>query len=367
MQLGGGIRDTRDNRRLARQGGSARVIIGTAAVRDPALVKDAARAYPGRIAVGLDARDGKVAVEGWVKDIDAVGARLSPAGLKMPASRLSSIPMSIATACWEGLNLAATIALANDHFNSGSCLGRLGLARPTCAARTRPRAPISQAPSSGARSYTGGSMVAALRFGRFSARHRQVDGCSMFEVRIIPCLDVKAGRVVKGVRFVGLRDAGDPVEAAGAYDAAGADELPSSTSPRLTRTAARILDVVAAHRGGIFTPLTVGGGVRTRGGHQRAARAGADKVSINTAAVNDPGWSARPPTTWARSASWSAIDAKRVAPQDEAGPLGDVHPRRARPTGLEAVAWARRSWRWRRRDPFHEHGSGRDQNGYDSS
>ena len=109
----------------------------------------------------------------------------------------------------------------------------------------------------------------------------------MLKTRIIPCLDVKDGRVVKGVNFVTLRDAGDPVEAAAAYDAAGADELCFLDITASHEDRPIIFDVVTPHRRACFMPLTVGGGVREIEDIRELLRAGADKVSINTAAVND--------------------------------------------------------------------------------
>src|SRR3954468_18259641 len=110
----------------------------------------------------------------------------------------------------------------------------------------------------------------------------------MLAKRIIPCLDVKEGRVVKGVRFVGLRDAGDPVEVARRYDAAGADEITFLDITASHEDRGTLLDVVERTAETIFTPLTVGGGVRAEADIKALLDAGADKVAINTAAVQDP-------------------------------------------------------------------------------
>ena len=110
----------------------------------------------------------------------------------------------------------------------------------------------------------------------------------MFKVRVIPCLDVKDGRVVKGVNFVDLRDAGDPVEAAIAYDAAGADELCFLDITATHENRGTMLDVVRRTAEACFMPLTVGGGVRTIDDIKTLLRSGADKVSINSAAVSQP-------------------------------------------------------------------------------
>ena len=158
----------------------------------------------------------------------------------------------------------------------------------------------------------------------------------MLNIRIIPCLDVKDGRVVKGVNFVGLRDAGDPVEAAIAYDAAGADEL-------------CFLDISASHEGrGIlmdqvsrvaeqcFMPLTVGGGVRSTDDFRRLLLAGADKVSINTAAVKRPDLVREAAEKFGSQCVTVAIDARQVGPDH-----WEIFTHGGRePTGINAVAFA---------------------------
>ena len=133
----------------------------------------------------------------------------------------------------------------------------------------------------------------------------------MLKVRVIPCLDVKDGRVVKGVNFVALRDAGDPVEQASAYDAAGADELMFLDITASHEGRGAILDVIARTADVCFMPLGVGGGVRTVEDARRILRAGADKVSINTAAVENPGLIAAAADAFGAQAVVLAIDAKR--------------------------------------------------------
>ncbi|HJO35539.1 MAG TPA: imidazole glycerol phosphate synthase subunit HisF [Gammaproteobacteria bacterium] len=156
--------------------------------------------------------------------------------------------------------------------------------------------------------------------------------------RIIPCLDVDGGRVVKGVRFLDIRDAGDPVEVARRYDAQGADELcfldiTASSDDR--RTLVHVVEQVAAE---VFIPLTVGGGVRSCEDIRRLLNAGADKVSINTAAVRDPDFVAEAAERFGSQCIVVAIDAKRVEPQRwEIFTHGG-----RRPTGLDAIDWARR-------------------------
>jgi len=160
----------------------------------------------------------------------------------------------------------------------------------------------------------------------------------MLARRIIPCLDVKGGRVVKGVGFVGLRDAGDPVEAATRYDREGADELCFLDITASHEERSILLDVVRATAECCFMPLTVGGGVRSVDDVRTLLRSGADKVSINTAAVEDPELVARAAERFGAQCIVLAIDAKQVAPG-----RWDVFTHGGRrPTGIDAVDWARR-------------------------
>ncbi|MDJ0935583.1 MAG: imidazole glycerol phosphate synthase subunit HisF [Kiloniellales bacterium] len=164
----------------------------------------------------------------------------------------------------------------------------------------------------------------------------------MLKARIIPCLDVKDGRVVKGVNFVDLRDAGDPVEQARVYDAAGADELCFLDITASHEKRDIILDVVRHTAEVCFMPLTVGGGVRTLEDIRALLLAGADKVSINTAAVADPDFVAAAARKFGNQCIVVAIDAKRVDKSGiESGFEVFTHGGR-KETGLDAVAWARR-------------------------
>jgi cyclase len=162
----------------------------------------------------------------------------------------------------------------------------------------------------------------------------------MLAKRIIPCLDVKDGRVVKGVNFVGLRDAGDPVECAIRYDHEGADEITFLDITASHEKRKTMLDVVARTADVVFTPLTVGGGVSSTDHIQLLLRAGADKVSINTAAVNNPELVRRAAEAWGNQAIVVAIDARRRA-GGSGPPAWEVFTHGGRtPTGLDAVEWA---------------------------
>jgi cyclase len=162
----------------------------------------------------------------------------------------------------------------------------------------------------------------------------------MLARRIIPCLDVKDGRVVKGVRFLDLVDAGDPVEIAARYDAEGADELCFLDITASHERRSIILDVVARTAERAFMPVTVGGGVRTVDDVRALLKAGADKVSINTAAVERPALVGEAAERFGTQCVVVAIDARRrVAADPGAGWEVFTHGGRT-PTGLDAVAWA---------------------------
>ena len=160
----------------------------------------------------------------------------------------------------------------------------------------------------------------------------------MLTVRIIPCLDVHAGRVVKGVNFVDLVDAGDPVEQARIYDAAGADELCFLDITASHEGRDTIFDVVRATAEQCFMPLTVGGGVRTVEDVRKLLLAGADKVSINSAAVANPDFVAEASRKFGAQCIVVAIDAKQVAPGEWSV---FVHGGR-KDTGMDVVGWAKR-------------------------
>jgi len=160
--------------------------------------------------------------------------------------------------------------------------------------------------------------------------------------RIIPCLDVKDGRVVKGVRFVDLRDAGDPVEAALAYDVQGADELVFLDITASHEARDTMLDVVRRTAEGIYMPLTVGGGIRSVDDVRRLLRAGADKVSLNTAALERPTVIREAVERFGSQCIVVAIDARREASRPGAADRWGVYTHGGRrPAGRDAIEWAR--------------------------
>jgi cyclase len=158
--------------------------------------------------------------------------------------------------------------------------------------------------------------------------------------RVIPCLDVTAGRVVKGVNFVDLRDAGDPVELAARYDAEGADELIFLDITASSDARDTMVDVVARTAEQVFIPLTVGGGIRTVDDARKMLRAGADKVSLNTAAIDRPQAITDVADEFGSQCAVVAIDARRRNAADAAAGWGVFTHGGRNPTELDAVAWA---------------------------
>ncbi len=157
--------------------------------------------------------------------------------------------------------------------------------------------------------------------------------------RIIPCLDVDEGRVVKGVKFVDIRDAGDPVEVACKYDREGADELAFLDITASSSNRGTILHIVEAVAERVFIPLTVGGGVRTVGDIRRLLAVGADKISINTAAVENPDFVSEAADRFGSQCIVVAIDARKISGSHQ--PAWEVYTHGGRtPSGLDAVQWA---------------------------
>lgn len=163
----------------------------------------------------------------------------------------------------------------------------------------------------------------------------------MYTKRIIPCLDVKNGRVVKGVSFVDLRDAGDPVECAAAYDRAGADELVLLDITATHEGRGTMMDIVERVAKTVFIPFTVGGGIRTTDDFKELLRAGADKISVNSAAVRNPDLINEAAEKFGSQCVVCAIDAKR---RENSG--WEVYLNGGRiPTGIDAVEWAKEAYK----------------------
>ncbi|KRT54676.1 imidazole glycerol phosphate synthase subunit HisF [endosymbiont of Ridgeia piscesae] len=164
----------------------------------------------------------------------------------------------------------------------------------------------------------------------------------MLAKRIIPCLDVDAGRVVKGVKFVEIRDAGDPVEVARRYNEEGADEITFLDITASSDDRDTIVHVVEQVASEVFIPLTVGGGIRTVDDVRRMLNAGADKVAINTAAVSDPEFVKEATTRFGSQCIVVAIDAKRVSGEGEPSKWEIFTHGGRKPTGIDAIEWAKK-------------------------
>jgi cyclase len=160
--------------------------------------------------------------------------------------------------------------------------------------------------------------------------------------RIIPCLDVDAGRVVKGVNFVDIRDAGDPVEVARRYDEQGADEITFLDITASSDDRETMVHVVEQVAGEVFIPLTVGGGIRSTDDIRRMLNAGADKVGINTAAVHNPEFVKEAAERFGSQCIVVAIDAKRVSAEGEPARWEIFTHGGRKPTGIDAVEWAKK-------------------------
>jgi cyclase len=169
----------------------------------------------------------------------------------------------------------------------------------------------------------------------------------MLAKRIIPCLDVKAGRVVKGIKFLNLQDAGDPVEAARFYDREGADELTFLDITASHEQRNIIIDVVKKTAEKVFMPLTVGGGIRTMDDIRALLKAGTDKVSINTAAIKEPGFVKKASRRFGSQCIVVAIDAKRKnennVKKEKSRSSWEIYTHGGRhPTGIDAIDWAKK-------------------------
>ena len=164
--------------------------------------------------------------------------------------------------------------------------------------------------------------------------------------RIIPCLDVDNGRVVKGVKFVEIRDAGDPVENARRYNLEGADELTFLDITASSDDRDTMVHVVEAVAREVFIPLTVGGGIRELGDIRRMLNAGADKISINTAAVFNPEFVAHAADKFGSQCIVVAVDAKRVSPAEEAGSWQIFTHGGRKPTGIDVIEWVEKMDRY---------------------
>ena len=286
VELSGGIRDD-ESLAAALATGCRRVNLGTAALEDPEWCAAAIAEHGDQIAVGLDVRGTTLAARGWTQeggDLWETLARLDADGLR-PLRRHRRHQGRHARG--PNLDLLRDVCAATDR----PVVASGGVPSSRTSPRSRRWSPTaSRARSSARRCYAGPFTLEDALAARPGATD---DACA---VRVIPCLDVDAGRVVKGVNFQGLRDAGDPVELARAYDAAGADELTFLDITASHEGRATTFDVVSRTAEQVFIPLTVGGGVSSVDDVDRLLRAGADKVASTPPPSTGPRWSPRSPT-----------------------------------------------------------------------
>ena len=302
IQLGGGIRD-RDAIESWLALGIERVVLGTAALRDPELVRRAAADHPGAIVVGIDARAGRVAIEGWATTTEI---RVGELARRFEEYGVAAIVYTdiARDGALSGIDAQAVADLAHQVSIPVIASGGVSSLDDIVSLKAHEKDGI-----------VGVVCGRALYDGRIDpAAALRWRGPSMLKMRIIPCLDVKDGRVVKGVNFVDLVDAGDPVEQARLYDREGADELCFLDITASADNRDTFYDVVRRTAEQCFMPLTVGGGVRTVEDIRRLLLAGADKVSINTAAVARPEFVREAAQKFGSQCIVAAIDAKAVAP-----------------------------------------------------
>jgi cyclase len=350
VQLGGGLRD-RAAVEWALAAGCERVVLGSLAARDPAAFGELARAFPGRTVPALEVAGGEVRVAGWTQaagiSLDDICARLR--GLPCPAVLVTDVERD-GMLCGPNLELARRIAAATGlpALLSGGVRSLADLA----AAAALPE--IAGAVL-GRALYEGRiDLAAALELGRGSQRTHDLApfsrapaagaGPSGLTRRVIPCLDVAEGRVVKGIRFRDLADQGDPADAAARYAAQGADEIVFLDVTAAPEGRDTDLDWVRRTAERVFIPLTVGGGVRSADDAGRVLRAGADKVAVNTAAMRRPELLGELARRFGSQCVVLSVDARRADGADAAGAGAgagwEVVVEGGRtPTGRDALEW----------------------------
>ena len=332
VEMSGGIRDD-ESLAAAMDAGCRRVNIGTAALEQPEWCAKAIAEHGDRVAVGLDVRGRTLAARGWTRD----GGDLYDVLARLDA---------------EGCARYVVTDVNKDGMLEGP---NLQLLRDVCAATDRPvvasggiteLADLEALQGLVGDGVEGAIIGTALYEGRFTledalALTLPASASMSLAVRVIPCLDVDAGRVVKGVNFQDLRDAGDPVELAKLYDAEGADELTFLDISASHEGRATTMEIVSATAEQVFIPLTVGGGVGSVEDVDRLLRAGADKVAVNTAAIHRPELVAEIADRFGNQVLVLSVDARRAAGTDSGFEVTTHGGRKS--AGLDAIAWAARA------------------------
>jgi cyclase len=345
VQAGGGVRGVAGARAWL-DAGAEKVVIGTVAADSPdvlrAIVRDAGAA---RVVAAVDVRDGVVRVAGWERDARApLGEILSRIG------ELGIEEVLITDIAKDGALCGPSFALYRSLPRGMRIIASGGVSTVSDVVS------LARLPNVGA--CVIGRALLDGRIALAEARARAATPNAIPE-RIIPCLDVRDGRVVKGVRFAGIRDAGDPVECAVRYEAEGADELVILDISATDANRDTALETVRRVAESLFIPLTVGGGVRSVGDFRALLRAGADRVAINTAALRDPQLIAECAREFGVQAVVLSCDAKRTVAgwlpggARSAGDNGRSGPHHTaweamirsgkEPSGVDAVAWCRRA------------------------
>lgn len=325
VQVGGGLRSVSEAA-AAIDAGASRVVIGTMAVTEPAALRElAARIGGARVVVALDLLDGEIRISGWTESsgmgLEAALRSIEEAGVEeilvTDISRDGAMSGPSFELYRELSGLTTLRIIASGGVSRASDL--TSLARGGAVAG----AIIGRALQEGVVPY--GAAVAAV------TAHR-------LPVRIVPCLDMRGGRVVKGTKFVNIRDAGDPVECVRRYEEEGADEIVMLDISATEEERATSIETVRRIADELFIPLAVGGGVRSVESFRRLLRAGADRVAINTAAVEDPELVSRCAEEFGVQAVVLACDARR------AGGSWEVVTRSGTAgTALDAIDWCRRA------------------------
>jgi imidazole glycerol-phosphate synthase subunit HisF len=325
VQVGGGLRSV-DQAAAAVDAGADRVVIGTMAVTDPAALRALAeRVGAERVVVALDLLDGRIRISGWT---ESAAVALDAALRSIESIGVREILVT---------DISRDGAMAGPSFELYRRLSGLTSLRIVASGGVSRASDIT--------SLARGGAVAGVIFGRALQEgivpfDEAVAAASArrLPVRIVPCLDVRGGRVVKGTRFVNIRDAGDPVECVRRYEEEGADEVVMLDISATEEERATSLETVRRIADQLFIPLTVGGGVHSVESFRRLLRAGADRVAINTAAVDDPRLISRCAEEFGVQAVVLACDAKRTSAGWEV-----VTRSGSTPSGLDAVAWCRRA------------------------
>ena len=320
VQIGGGIRTLETAARLLELG-ATRVIFGSAAILKPEIISEACARFGDAVVVGIDARDGRVAIEGWGQTVEQSALELAREMQNRGVKRVVFTDIR-RDGTLIGPNLEATGELARATGLKVVASGGVSTLDDLRGVKKLERFGVDSV-------IIGKSLYA----GTVDLK----EALALTAKRVIPCLDLAGGRVVKGVNFVNLKDAGDPVELAAYYAEAGADEIVFLDITASHEQRKTLLDVVKRAASRLSVPYTVGGGISTLEDVQTILEAGAAKVSISTAAVKTPELIAAAAARFGGHRIVVAVDVKQTNPDQ-----WEVYIHGGRTaTGLDAVAWAK--------------------------